>query len=245
MVCFWGRQDIASNWNLTGFKVCGRFFNCNEQFVMFQKAELFRDFVKAKEIMDATDPYEHKKKGKEVKGFVEEIWHKHRRPIMVAGLLAKADQNLDVGAWIDGTGDMEIVEASPYDRIWGVGLAAEDPRIRDKSKWRGQNLLGQDWVVVRDIRRKRNQPLCREDNTPEPVSVAHKIEMCWSWSAGFCLIRPKETWLADLQALPRAELEAQLRDYAMDTLPGTEWQWQQFFYGWVLDNFKLDLRPAA
>ena len=68
---------------------------------------------------------------------------------MVAGNLGKFDQNPDVRRFLLGTGSRELVEASPVDDIWGIGLAADDPHAQDPATWRGLNLLGRALVEVR------------------------------------------------------------------------------------------------
>ena len=73
--------------------------------------------------------------------------------IVLRGTLAKFSQNAELREYLLGTGDAVLVEASPYDRIWGVGLAQDDPLIRDPGNWRGENLIGFVLMEARDTLR--------------------------------------------------------------------------------------------
>src|SRR6185503_16434085 len=93
-------------------------------------------------IIDAESPKTAKQLGREVKNFDEEIWQKHRLALVVAGNHAKFSQNLELAKFLLGTGHDILVEASPVDRVWGIGLAASDDRATNPAQWRGLNLLG-------------------------------------------------------------------------------------------------------
>jgi ribA/ribD-fused uncharacterized protein len=77
-----------------------------------------------------------------VRGFDADRWDAARWEIVVRGNLAKFRQNPELGAFLANTGDRVLVEASPVDRIWGIGLAEDDARAQDPERWRGINLLG-------------------------------------------------------------------------------------------------------
>ena len=141
-VFFW--SGIYSNWYLSSFTYADITFNCGEQFMMFQKALLFRDANSMRKIMTTEEPKEQKALGRKVKGFDPAIWNLHCREIMVKGLYKKFTQNPELKAQmlIDGKGRC-FVEASPYDCIWGVGLGENDYRINDPLEWQGKNYLGQ------------------------------------------------------------------------------------------------------
>ncbi|MGJ5203315.1 NADAR family protein [Bradyrhizobium sp. HKCCYLR20261] len=87
-------------------------------------------------------PSQAKKLGREVRGFDDARWTAHRFDIAVRGNVAKFGQNPPLGQWLRSTAEAVLVEASPVDRIWGIGLAADDPRARDPLTWLGLNLLG-------------------------------------------------------------------------------------------------------
>jgi hypothetical protein len=110
--------------------------------MMWRKAVLFDDDEAAARVLRAATPAEAKKVGAEVRGFRAETWEAERFDVVVAGNVAKFGQHDDLRAFLLGTGSRVLVEASPLDRIWGVGLAADDPRADDPTSWRGLNLLG-------------------------------------------------------------------------------------------------------
>jgi len=149
MIFFFGAESPFSNWHMADFVVKDTAFCCNEQFLMYAKAKLFSDHATAAEILAANDPRTHKALGRKVRGFDEDVWISKRERYMYAGCLAKFSQNSHLADDLFATVGSELVEASPYDTIWGVGLAASSPRILDKSTWRGLNLLGQCLVRVR------------------------------------------------------------------------------------------------
>jgi ribA/ribD-fused uncharacterized protein len=150
MTFFFGADNPLSNWHIVFFVVNGRTFNCVEQYMMFCKAVLFGDWYHAGLIMAATEPREHKRLGKLVRGYSDEVWFPHRRSIVRMGVLAKFSQNPDKKSVLLATAGTMLVEASKYDKIWGCGLAETDPRIHDQAKWPGENLLGQDLEWARD-----------------------------------------------------------------------------------------------
>jgi ribA/ribD-fused uncharacterized protein len=149
MALFWGRGDVLSNWHLSTFVVDDIEFNCNEQHMMYKKAMLFGDTEVARRVLAEKDPAGHKALGKQVKPWVEAVWVANRMRIMVDGLYAKFTQNPKMARVLLDTGDTILVEASPYDGIWGVKLGANDPAILNKDTWPGLNLLGQALEIVR------------------------------------------------------------------------------------------------
>ncbi|WP_052721209.1 NADAR family protein [Actinoplanes rectilineatus] len=160
---FWGHQPEAdgsagagclSQWFPSSFTVDGVVFASAEHYMMWGKAQLFGDAAMAEQILAAPHPHAAKKLGGRVSGFVQETWDEHRVPIVVAGNTAKFRQHPALGAYLLGTGARILVEASPMDRIWGIGLTRDDPRAADPAQWRGQNLLGVALMQVRDILRE-------------------------------------------------------------------------------------------
>jgi ribA/ribD-fused uncharacterized protein len=127
----------------------GRRYNCCEQYMMFHKASLFGDRDSAEKIMQQSDPARQKQLGRAVKGFDSALWNQHKFGIVWSGNYLKFSQHDDLRRRLLSTGDKMIVEASPFDRVWGVGLAAQDDRILDPANWRGQNLLGKVLMSVR------------------------------------------------------------------------------------------------
>ena len=97
-----------------------------------------------------TSRREQKALGRKVRGFDLDTWKAKRESIVYVGCREKFAQHPGLRTLLLATAPTELVEASPYDLIWGVGLGEHHPDITDKSKWRGQNLLGQALMKVRD-----------------------------------------------------------------------------------------------
>lgn len=112
---------------------------------------LFGDVEIAQKIIETDDPAEHKRLGRLVRNFSEAIWEQVRFDIMVVGLYEKFRQNPNLAKALLDTCGTSLVEASPFDKIWGIGLAASDPRAQDRSTWLGLNLLGQVLDKVREM----------------------------------------------------------------------------------------------
>ncbi|MFD1145689.1 NADAR family protein [Saccharothrix hoggarensis] len=156
---FWGHQarpgapvgkQCLSQWWEAPFTVDGRTYATAEHFMMEGKALLFGDEEVAERVVAARTPGEAKALGRHVRGFDEATWAAARLDVVVRGNLAKFGAHDDLRAFLLGTGDRVLVEASPVDRVWGIGLAADDPRAADPSTWLGLNLLGEALMVVRD-----------------------------------------------------------------------------------------------
>lgn len=148
---FWRQASYLSNWHTCYFTIDGITFNCIEQWMMYAKAILFNDTEIAQEILNETDPYVQKMYGREVRNFKKDVWDKEGFDIVVAGLIEKFNQNQELKDMLLATNDLHIVEASPVDFIWGIGMAENHPDIMDKSKWKGQNLLGEALMKTRSI----------------------------------------------------------------------------------------------
>ena len=105
--------------------------------------------------MSAITPDDQKRYGREVKNFDIPIWQKHAISIVYKANYAKYTQNEDLKKALLATSGTTLVEASPYDKIWGIGLKASDPKAKDRKTWRGSNWLGEILTKVReDILRK-------------------------------------------------------------------------------------------
>lgn len=161
---FWGHRPgrdggvgpgCLSQWWPAPFTVDGVEFATAEHYMMWAKAMLFGDRTVADQVLTVAHPNAAKTLGRRVTGFDERTWQAHRLDIVVTGNLAKFGQHPDLGAFLLGTGDRVLVEASPVDRIWGIGLAADDPAATDPGRWRGSNLLGFALMRVRDALRER------------------------------------------------------------------------------------------
>lgn len=150
-ICFWGHTQkregeidasCLSQWFPRAFLVDGVRYASAEHFMMAEKARLFHDEESLAKILAAATPADAKALGREVRDFDGAAWDRARFAAVVRGNVAKFGQHADLRAFLLATGDRILVEASPRDTIWGIGLGASNPDARVPSRWRGQNLLG-------------------------------------------------------------------------------------------------------
>ncbi|RFU83315.1 DUF1768 domain-containing protein [Streptomyces triticagri] len=148
---FWGHAPGAdgrlgasclSQWWPSPFTVADVRYATAEHWMMAAKARLFGDEEAERAALAARSPAAAKKAGRLVRGFDEAVWERERYEVVVAGSVHKFSADDDLRAFLLGTGERVLVEASPRDRIWGIGLAKEDERAHDPARWRGLNLLG-------------------------------------------------------------------------------------------------------
>ena len=140
-VLFWGSE--FSNFYPSVFTVNNIKFYNNEQYFMYQKAIFFGDNETANEILKyGKNPKEAKKLGRLVANFDNSKWDAVRYDIMLTGLRHKFKSNPRLKELLLSFGDRIFVEASPFDKIWGIGLSQNDINADDEQKWKGQNLLG-------------------------------------------------------------------------------------------------------
>ena len=161
---FWGHRNSGSHvtkscfsqWFEASFEIDGQHFLTAEHYMMYGKAMLFNDKESAEKILTATSPGAVKAIGREVKNFDNETWLAHRFDIVVAGNLAKFNNNPTLREFLLGTKDRILVEASPVDKIWGIGLAQDNHATADPRQWQGLNLLGYALMKVRHTLRTKN-----------------------------------------------------------------------------------------
>lgn len=151
-VLFWGGP--FSQWFSSPFEMDGVKYSCAEQAMMAQKAKLFDDKDSYNRILKTSSPKEQKAIGRKVRGFDVKIWSERCKQIVFEINVAKFSQNLNLKKALMDTGNKELVEASPYDTIWGIGLAEDDPKALDKSTWKGTNWLGETLTKVREELKK-------------------------------------------------------------------------------------------
>src|SRR5579884_725474 len=154
-ILFW--NGWPSQWSPVQFVIDGAEYNCCEQYMMAEKARVFGDDATLQKILASASPRQQKALGRTVRRFDEILWSKVCRGIVYSGNLARFDQNPEHRELLLATGIKTIVEASPVDRIWGIGLAPDDPRALDESSWRGTNWLGIALMQVRDTLRREEQ----------------------------------------------------------------------------------------
>ncbi|MFD7996672.1 NADAR family protein [Streptomyces mexicanus] len=150
-LCFWGhrpRRDgqvgasCLSQWWPAPFTVDGVTYATAEHWMMAGKARLFGDAEAERRVLAAGHPAEAKKAGRVVRGFDEETWARERYRIVVEGSVHKFAAHPELREFLLNTGEKVLVEASPVDRVWGIGLAADDEAATDPERWKGANLLG-------------------------------------------------------------------------------------------------------
>lgn len=156
-VFFWGHQEkqgqttksCFSQWYDSPFVEGDTKFLTAEHYMMHAKALLFDDLAAAKKVLSAKTPGEAKSIGREIQNFNEEQWLKNRFEIVVNANLAKFSHNSELKHFLISTGDRVLVEASPVDKIWGIGLVKGDPLAENPNNWQGLNLLGYALMEVR------------------------------------------------------------------------------------------------
>ncbi|MFC9844529.1 NADAR family protein [Streptomyces sp. NPDC060223] len=148
---FWGHRprpdgqvsaSCLSQWWPSPFTVDGVAYATAEHWMMARKARLFEDPEAERRAVDATSPAAAKKAGRLVRGFDDAVWERERFAIVAEGSVHKFAAHPGLRAFLLGTGERVLVEASPMDRVWGIGLTADDERAADPGRWRGLNLLG-------------------------------------------------------------------------------------------------------
>ncbi|MFE2043976.1 NADAR family protein [Streptomyces sp. NPDC059477] len=161
---FWGHRPLPSGrlgasclsqWWPSPFEVDSVRYATAEHWMMAAKARLFDDTEAERRVLAAGHPAEAKKAGRLVRGFDETVWQRERLRIVTEGSVHKFAADPALGAFLLSTGERSemgvppaegwgrvLVEASPVDRVWGIGLAADDPAAADPERWRGLNLLG-------------------------------------------------------------------------------------------------------
>ena len=155
---FWGHQpskdgsipqSCLSQWFAASFEIEGIVYSTAEHWMMASKARLFSDDESFQLILTSPDPKTAKTLGRKVKGFDGDVWDANCRRLVTEGNVAKFGQNSTLRAYLLSTDNLMLVEASPYDQIWGIGLKATDEKAKHPDTWEGQNLLG---FALMDVR---------------------------------------------------------------------------------------------
>lgn len=134
--------SCLSQWYEAEFRVGEDRYATAEHYMMAEKARLFGDGRALGEILAAATPAEAKRLGRTVRGFDASRWAERRSAVVILGNVQKFSQHAELRAFLLGCGSVVFVEASPRDRIWGIGLGRANPAAADPFSWRGLNLLG-------------------------------------------------------------------------------------------------------
>ena len=155
---FFGEKSLngyLSNWYPSPFNDGFITYQNMEQYMMHQKALTFGDMDMATKILKNPSPAVCKKLGRQVRNFDPMIWSNKCMYIVTKGCLLKFSQNPNLKQFLLSTSDLILVEASPFDRIWGIGYIASNAVKVEQSKW-GQNLLGKCLMKVSEILKSRS-----------------------------------------------------------------------------------------
>ncbi len=156
---FWGHQPskdgsiiktCMSQWWLADFSENSIVYRTAEHYMMAGKAKLFNDMEVFDRIISKTSPKDVKDLGRQIKNFDAEAWNENKYEIVKRGNFLKFSQNESLKQFLIQTKNKVLVEASPVDAIWGIGLAEDDQNAKDPASWKGENLLGFALMEVRD-----------------------------------------------------------------------------------------------
>jgi len=158
-VLFWGHtpskngeitKTCLSQWFEISFMVDGVKYLSAEHWMMAEKAKTFGDLEILPEILLAENPKIVKDLGRKIKNFDENIWDKFKYESVKNGNFHKFNQNAELKKYLLSTENKVLVEASPYDKVWGIGLEKENPNSLKPQNWNGENLLGFALMEVRN-----------------------------------------------------------------------------------------------
>ena len=147
---FYGIQSPFSQFHPSKFTIDRVMYRCAEQYMMYCKAIIFKDYITAQKIMEVKDPKVMKRLGRKVRNFNKQRWLTKSKAIVKKASLAKFTQNSKLKEKLLKTAGTILVEASPWDIVWGIGRCASDPKSKFKKYWRGKNWLGYILTDVRD-----------------------------------------------------------------------------------------------
>ena len=159
-IFFWGHTNkgelevgkfVFSQWYYSPFTVEGIEYKTTEHWMMCCKAKLFGDTEVFGRIVKAEKPGEVKELGRQIKNFDQSVWNDRKYEIVREGNIHKFQQDKRLGQYLISTGTRVLVEASPTDAVWGIGLGAESKLIENPNTWKGDNLLGFALMEARDF----------------------------------------------------------------------------------------------
>ena len=145
---FW--SGPFSQWYHSPFTIDGQVYNTAEQYMMAEKARLFGDEKIREQILQTANPGVQKALGRRVSNFDQAKWDGAAKDIVYRGNRAKFTTHRDLLQMLLDTEGTSLAEASPVDTIWGIGLAEDAVDATDRTKWLGQNWLGEVLQRLRD-----------------------------------------------------------------------------------------------
>lgn len=154
IICFHNPDEnngYLSNWYHCDFSAEGIRYSSMEQYMMYQKAVLFRDIEMAEQILATDNVGKIKALGRSVRNYEEIVWNGMRQITVYRGLCQKFEQNAALKNKLLATRDSILAECAVQDKIWGIGLSMKDERRFDLKRWQGQNLLGFSLMQVRAV----------------------------------------------------------------------------------------------
>ena len=163
-VAFWGHKPSLDGsitktcfsqwWEGNPFQEGELSYPTAEHYMMAGKAKLFDDQEVFSKIIQSNSPGEAKELGRQVRNFDPSIWEAKRCEIVIRGNYLKFSQHELLQDFLLKTNNRILVEASPIDKIWGIGMDAKDPQVENPWNWRGTNLLGFCLMETRDLLKK-------------------------------------------------------------------------------------------
>ena len=213
---FWGHTGdgvgpwVLSQWREAPFTLAGHTYRTAEHWMMAEKARLFGDDAVAAAVLTADTPGAVKALGRTVAGFDPEEWERVRFAIVRTGNVEKFRQHPALAAWLFSTGDAVLVEASPNDAIWGIGLGASNPAAQRVATWRGLNLLGFALAEVRERLRAHPDPQLPPGFVSLPwqrFPDIHPHDLFWRMGEGESHLAQVADWWSTLSDAQRVEVE--------------------------------------
>lgn len=231
-ICFWGHtpgkdevigKECFSQWYPASFSVNGIEYKTAEHWMMAQKALLFDNPEIYRRIIATNKPGEVKELGRQITGFDELIWNEEKYGIVRLGNIHKFNQHPALKAFLLSSPDRVLVEASPVDKIWGIGISKDDGHIADPNAWPGQNLLGFALMEVRDFflefgeLNESNVVLCPWIKYPG----INPLNMFWKNGEG------EEYIVQHATQLKKLNRKAQVEYYLNNPAP---YQWRDYYF---------------
>lgn len=164
-IYFWGHRPLPdrigpscmSQWFASGFEYDGNYFQTAEHWMMYHKALVANDLSSAAAVLAEPSPRAVKSIGRKIRGYDDKEWAIYKFSVVVKGNILKFGANRKLKTYLLGTGDTVLVEASPLDTKWGIGMNPEDAKkLNDPAQWQGTNLLGWALMEARDQLRKNS-----------------------------------------------------------------------------------------